>query len=305
MLEWALVVDFDDFCGMIELYVKKQLTLSLIIPAYNEEHYIRSCLDAVAAQTRMPDEVVVVDNNSTDATAEIAASYDFVRVVKEKNQGRGHARSRGFDEATSDILGRIDVDSVLATDWCERVINTFEKRGIDGLTGLGQIAILPRIQWPKSVLWSWMYMQWAVIFSGFDMMWGANMAITRQAWQKVRTEVCNDDAQVHEDQDVSLCMLSHGMRIQRDNALVMQTDGQTFHYFPKLVYYTSLRFRTIGRHKRRGTYQKIKKTYPWRYRLPLLIISPAVFVPFFVVSLALWPFDLLIRAISRTIFRTT
>lgn len=298
-------VVFRDFCGMIELYVNKQLTLSLIIPAYNEEHYIRSCLDAVAAQTRMPDEVIIVDNNSTDNTARVAREYEFVRVVREKRQGRGHARSRGFDEASSDIIGRIDVDTVLAPNWCERVLDDFAAGGIDGLTGLGQVAILPRIQWPKSVLWTWMYTLWAAVFSGFDMMWGANMAITQRAWQKVRDDVCNDDRQVHEDQDISLCILARGMRIRRDNALLMHTDGQTFHYFPKLVYYTWLRVNTIRRHRMSGDYARIQRTYPWTYRLPLIIISPLLFVPFFVVSLLFWPVDVLIRNISRTIFRST
>lgn len=285
--------------------MNKQLTLSIIIPAYNEEHYLEPCLDAIAAQTRMPDEVIVVDNNSTDATAEIAKRYRFVRVIKESQQGRGHARTTGFDAAKSDIIGRIDADSVLLPDWCERVIETFTSDDVDGLTGLAQAAVLPRVQWPQSALWTWMYTQWAAAFGGFDMMWGANMAITRSAWRKVRSDVCDDDREVHEDQDLSLCMLSRGMRIKRDNHLLMHTDGQTFHYFPKLVYYTQLRFRTIGRHKANGGYARIPKTYSWWYRLPRIIFSPVIFVPFFVVSLLLWPLDVLIHSISRTIFRNT
>lgn len=48
------------------------LTLTLVIPVFNEEHQIKGCLDAVASQTVMPDEVIVVDNNCTDRTIEIA-----------------------------------------------------------------------------------------------------------------------------------------------------------------------------------------------------------------------------------------
>lgn len=253
----------------------------------------------------MPDEVVVVDNNCTDDTISIAKSYDFVRVVREHHQGRGHARTAGFDATECDIIGRIDADSVLLPDWCDRVLEDFVHNDIAGVTGLARAAILPRIQWPQSVLWTWMYTQWATTFNGFDLMWGANMAITRRVWQAVRRDVCDDDKLVHEDQDVSVLVLASGGKIMRDNHLLMYTDGQTFHYFPKLVYYTKLRFMTIGRHKRTGAYAKIPKTYSWWYRLPRLIIAPLVFVPFFAVSLALWPIDIGIRSISRTIFRTT
>lgn len=253
----------------------------------------------------MPDEVIVVDNNCTDRTVDIARKYPFVRVIRESQQGRGHARTAGFNVSKSAIIGRIDADSVLAPDWCERVVEVFVGQKIDGLTGLAKAAVLPRVQRPQSVLWTWMYTQWAAAFGGFDMMWGANMAITRSAWQKVRGSVCDDDSKVHEDQDVSLCMLTRGMRIMRDNHLLIHTDGQTFHYFPKLLHYTVLRFRTIGRHKANGDYARIQKSYSWWYRLPRIILSPLVFVPFFVVSLLLWPLDALIHSISRTIFRTT
>lgn len=285
--------------------MNKQLTLSIIIPVYNEEHYIRSCLDSISRQTRMPDEVIVVDNNCTDKTIEIARGYEFVRIVTEKKQGRGNARSAGFDAAKGDIIGRIDVDSVLDPDWCERVIRHFAASDIGGLTGLARTAILPRVQWPKSVLWSWMYTQWATTFNGFELMWGANMAIRRDVWQKVRTQVCNDDQLVHEDQDISILVLAAGYEVRRDNSLLIGTDGQTFHYFPKLVYYTKLRFMTIGRHKRSGVYKHIPKRFGWMYRVPRLAIAPFVFGPFFIVSLIFWPLDSIIRAISKTIFRTT
>src|SRR5258708_13450803 len=94
----------------------KALTLSLVIPAYNEERYLKACLEAVAQQTISPIEVIVVDNNSTDKTADIAQSYNFVRLVSEKKQGRGHARNKGFDLAIGDNIGRVEFDTVLSPD---------------------------------------------------------------------------------------------------------------------------------------------------------------------------------------------
>nr|MDQ2973765.1 glycosyltransferase [bacterium] len=67
------------------------MTLSLVIPVYNEEYNIKRCLTAIAGQTIMPDEVIVVDNNCVDKTIEIAKSFGFVTVVKEPKQGRTYA----------------------------------------------------------------------------------------------------------------------------------------------------------------------------------------------------------------------
>ncbi len=285
--------------------VKKQLTLSIIIPAYNEEHYIRSCLDSIAQQTIMPDEVILVDNNCTDDTVNIANEYGFVKVVTEGDQGRGHARTKGFNSTTCDIIGRIDVDSVLAPDWCERVFQTFSSSDVGGVTGLAMIAALPRIQRPRTRLWSWMYTLWSRAENGFDLMWGANMAIRRDVWLKVRSGVCDDDQIVHEDQDISFLVLAAGERIRRDSRLLMNTDGQTFHYFPKLAHYTRLRYTTRARHTRSGGYKNIPKTVSPLWRFFALAVSPLVFIPFFVVSLLLWPLDIIIHRIGRTIFRTT
>ena len=53
------------------------LTLTIVIPAYNEAANLSSCLDTIASQSIMPGQVIVVDNNSTDQTAEIAERYSF------------------------------------------------------------------------------------------------------------------------------------------------------------------------------------------------------------------------------------
>src|SRR5579885_2506952 len=97
----------------------RQLRISLVIPAHNEESHLAACLDAVAAQTVRPFEVIVVDNNSSDATAEVARSYSFVRVVREPRQGLAFARDAGFDAARGELIGRIDADTLLPPNWVE------------------------------------------------------------------------------------------------------------------------------------------------------------------------------------------
>ena len=119
----------------IEVYMKKPLTLSLIIPAYNEEHHLKDCLDSIAKQTVMPDEVLVIDNNSTDKTVAIAKKYPFVRVIHEPKQGVIHVRNTGFDAATGDIIGRTDADNLLTENWVKRVKEIFADENVDAATG--------------------------------------------------------------------------------------------------------------------------------------------------------------------------
>src|SRR5437868_10767389 len=104
----------------------KPLTLSIVIPAYNEENYLKACLDSVAKQSLKPDEVIVVDNNSTDRTVEIAKRYKFVKVLYEKRQHQVFAQATGFNAAKGEILGRIDADSILSPDWAKKIIAAFD-----------------------------------------------------------------------------------------------------------------------------------------------------------------------------------
>ncbi len=122
------------------------LSLTIVIPVFNEEHHIKACLESIACQTIAPTEVIVVDNNCTDRTIEIAEKFNFVRVVSEKQQGRGYARTTGFNAVKTDIIGRIDADSRLDSTWVEEVISVFEAReDVTGVTGIGRVSFLPEL----------------------------------------------------------------------------------------------------------------------------------------------------------------
>ena len=77
-------------------------TISVVLPAYNEEQYIRAAVEDFLS-TGVVDEVVVVDNNSRDGTADEAALTP-ARIVRETAQGYGHALRRGLREASSDLI---------------------------------------------------------------------------------------------------------------------------------------------------------------------------------------------------------
>jgi len=100
--------------------------LSIIIPAYNEGATIRRCLDALSNQTipRSSYELIVVDGNSEDNTREIAAEYADLVFIQDSERVPG-ARNDGFARARYDIVATTDADSIVAPDWVEQILYSF------------------------------------------------------------------------------------------------------------------------------------------------------------------------------------
>jgi glycosyltransferase involved in cell wall biosynthesis len=91
-----------------------RLKISVIIPAYNAERYIATAIKSCLSQTYAPHEIIVVDDGSTDGTAEVAESFPSpVRVIRlSENMGASVARNRGVQASTGDWLAFLDAD-----DW--------------------------------------------------------------------------------------------------------------------------------------------------------------------------------------------
>ncbi len=200
--------------------------VSIVIPAHNEERQLRSCLDAIAAQTVQPFEVIVADNNSRDKTAEVAARYDFVRVVKESKQGRVFARNAGFRAARGDIIARIDADIVLPPEWIEHVtaFYTDTRNEFRAWTGAGHFynVHMPRL---VSFGYSLMAFRFNKLLLGHYSLWGSNMALPRTLWQAVQGEVClrND---LHEDLDLAMHLAAKGFVITYDTSAETRVNAE-------------------------------------------------------------------------------
>ncbi len=102
------------------------MKISVVIPAYNEENYLKSTLESLKKQALKPFEIIVVDNGSTDKTGEVAKSLG-VKVILEKKKGIGFARKIGFEEALGDIIATTDADTILPKDWLLKISKTFKK----------------------------------------------------------------------------------------------------------------------------------------------------------------------------------
>lgn len=105
-----------------------ELTLSVIVCAHNEAGYLGACLHSLLAQSRPPDEIIVVNNDSSDATGSVAAAIAGVRVVDEPRRGLVVAREAGRRAAKGGILVYVDADCRAPFQWLEKIERRFLKR---------------------------------------------------------------------------------------------------------------------------------------------------------------------------------
>lgn len=98
--------------------------VSLIIPVYNSEKYLKECLDSVIKQSYKPIEVILVNDGSTDRSAEIITEYskrdNRIRVIHHCNQGVSVARNLGMAAATGEYIAFVDSDDILSLDSIEK-----------------------------------------------------------------------------------------------------------------------------------------------------------------------------------------
>lgn len=97
-------------------------TVSVVIAVYNEEHHLARLLASLERQSLRPAEVIVVDDGSTDRTAEIASLRPEVQVKRLAHRGPARARNAGAADASGDILVFLDGDMACAPDFLERLV---------------------------------------------------------------------------------------------------------------------------------------------------------------------------------------
>ena len=100
--------------------------VSVILPVYNGERFVAEAVESVLAQTYTPLELIVIDDGSTDTSAEILARYPAARLIRQPNAGVAAARNRGIAESSGEILAFIDQDDRWRSDKLEHQIAYLE-----------------------------------------------------------------------------------------------------------------------------------------------------------------------------------
>jgi glycosyltransferase involved in cell wall biosynthesis len=208
------------------------MKVSVVIPAYNEEKYIGKCLTRVTGQSITPDEIIVVNNNSTDKTEAIARKFG-VKIIQEHVQGMTPARNRGFNTAKYEIIARCDADTLVPKNWIKIIKNDFKNGDIDALSGpvyfYDSDVLKSTSTIPSDIVWK----SFKLIAKGKKYLNGPNMVITKKIWNKVKGIVILDDKKVHEDMDLSLKIAKEEGIIGYDPALLVGISARRLKKHPE------------------------------------------------------------------------
>lgn len=245
-------------------------TLSVVVPAYNEEELIGRCLDSLLAQTRPIDEIIVVDNGSTDATPQIVDRYaeqhsSIIRVV-EHEPGVIAARRRGFDEASSDLIAKTDADSLVDPEWAERIVAFFDSnlgRDYAGLTGLVLIWDGPSDRLQRRLA----MMTIGPLANGGETgsLQGANYVVRRAVWLRLRDGV-QTAPDIWEDLDLGLTLAEAGERMYYDPNVRVESSCRQLRHSPwENRTYISGGVRTARGRNNAAAAKILKRELPFRY----------------------------------------
>lgn len=185
-------------------------TVSVVIPVKDDSAELAVCLAALRTQSRPAEEIIVVDNASSDDSAATAAAHG-ARVVYCADPGIPAATSRGYDAAAGDLILRLDADCRPPRTWICDVVAAFSQRPeISALTGPARFIDGPvLLRTPLALTYLGAYTVVSAAALGHRPLFGSNLAMRREAWQAVRTSVHRADAELHDDLDLSFHIGEH------------------------------------------------------------------------------------------------
>ena len=231
-------------------------SVSIVIPAYNEEETIRACVVAALEQTVAAHEIIVVDNKSTDATAAIVhalqATYSGTPIIYLQQfelQGLIPTRNFGLNHASGDVIGRIDADSVLEPTWVQEVQRIFSEPDVAAATGPVIYYDMPLRRF-GAIADDALRRALVKVTSEFHLLFGSNMALRASAWREIRDDACLDpDDELHEDVDLSIHLNEHNLTVTYSSDMVAGMSARRLDDSPRQFYNYVMRFeRTYDKH---------------------------------------------------------
>jgi glycosyltransferase involved in cell wall biosynthesis len=201
--------------------------VSVVIPVRDGAAFIAEALDSVRNQTRPADEIVVVDDGSSDDSAAVAETFPGVRVLRQPPTGAAAARNAGVAATHGELIAFLDADDVWTPDKLARQVEhlaTYPELG--GVLGLQKLILSPGVELP----------QWAVRSDGTfnegaeSMAPPSTLVLRRAAWDLVGP--MDSEMQVGEDTDWLLRAAELGVRLESlgDVVLLRRIHGANLTY---------------------------------------------------------------------------
>lgn len=117
----------------------ENIKVSVIVPIYNSEKYIRSCLKSLIQQTLRPIEIIIVNDGSTDNSikniSDLVDNYDFIQLIEIENCGAAEARNQGLFTAQGKYISFVDSDDFVKATFLEKLYQECENKNLDIICG--------------------------------------------------------------------------------------------------------------------------------------------------------------------------
>jgi len=161
--------------------------ITVIVPAYNEEKLIGACLDSLVTQRPLPDEILIVNNASTDGTAAIVESFISqhpdvnMRLIHESKKGCHQARETGWRVAQGDVIVHVDADETFPDGWMATIERELRAQpDVGAMGGVIKFANPPFAVWVTQVLYNLLYPRIVRLTKGFPYLCGGMTICKRE-----------------------------------------------------------------------------------------------------------------------------
>jgi len=184
--------------------------VSVVVPCYNEEKNIERCITSIQKEASrcfgIPWEIIVVDNNCTDKTAEIARAKG-VKVVEQPIKGIVHARQKGTEHAKYEFVANIDADNTMRKGWLPVAVYNIQKPGVVACSGpLMYEGVSKTFQFGSDVFYLFARLFHRIAGPTLQ---GGNYIIRRSVWEKMGGYDVNYEF-YGEDTNTAAMMSKHG-----------------------------------------------------------------------------------------------
>lgn len=179
-------------------------TITVVIPVKDDGAELARCLRALHSQSRQVDEIIVVDNRSTDHSADVARAAGAT-VIECREPGIPAASSSGYDRASGDLILRLDADCVPSVSWVQDIVHALATHRDVGVVTGGAHFIDGPPALRKSLAAGYLlgYVVATAPALGHLPLFGSNLGMRREVWDAQRSTVHRHDPDIHDDLDLA------------------------------------------------------------------------------------------------------